>query len=187
MIWFRSLIEETAPVIIFGVAYYVFSIEVAAVAMVVAMTVVVSSTYYLRDVVPWFAVLSTLGCTLFLVVSLFLNDMTYFMASDTVLDGILGVVLFWSLKWKTPLLQILFERTFAISDRAWHTLTFRWGILFIALAVLNEFFRLYTSQQLWVYFKILSTVVILLFGCYQFTLSAKERIPGESNWLGLRR
>jgi len=186
MLWIRSAAEELTPIIVFGFANYFYSFEVAVLMMVGALVALTILTSASGRGLPWFAVISTAALSLFVGASVLLNDFSIFTASDTILDGMLGIILLWSLRWKQPLIKTLFERTFAITDEAWRILTWRWGILFVVLAVLNEVVRLNVTNDVWAYFKISATVFILLFGCYQFTLSARMRHPEESNWLGLR-
>ncbi len=186
MAWVRSAAEELTPIIVFGVTNYFYSFETAVLAMVGALVFIAVVTTISGRALPWFAIISTAALSLFVGVSILFDDFSIFTASDTILDGILGIVLLWSLRWKQPLIQTLFERTFAITDEAWRILTWRWGILFVVLALLNEIVRLNVSNEVWAYFKIGVTIFIVLFGCYQFTLSARMRHPEESNWLGLR-
>ena len=186
MLWIRSAAEELTPIIVFGFANYFYSFEVAVLMMVGALVALTILTSGSGRGLPWFAVISTAALSLFVGASVLLNDFSIFTASDTILDGMLGIILLWSLRWKQPLIKTLFERTFAITDEAWRILTWRWGILFLVLALLNEVVRINVSIDVWAYFKISATVFILLFGCYPFTLSARIRHPEESNWLGLR-
>lgn len=187
MTWLRSLIEEVSPIVVLGVVNNFYDFETAVVGMVATMVViVVGATVFGKDL-PWFAILSTVGVAVFAAMSYLLGDFGYFALSDTVLDGGLGLLLLWSLRWRETLLSKLFSRTFAITDKAWRILTVRWGVLFLILAILNEVVRLNFTNETWVNFKIIATTFILLFGCYQFTLSIKERIAAESNWLGLRK
>jgi intracellular septation protein len=187
MKWLRSLIEEVAPIVVLGTVNYFYSFEAGVGGMVASMLVIVLITSMSGKGVPWFAVVSTVGVASFAVLSYVLQDFSYFALSDTLLDGGLAILILWSLRWDETLLSKLFSRTFAITDKAWRILTIRWGVLFIILAVLNELVRINTTNETWVSFKIYATIFIILFGCYQFTLSARERIPGESNWLGLRK
>jgi intracellular septation protein len=187
MKWLRSLIEEVSPIVVLGVLNHFYGFETAVLGMVLTMVVIVSATSIFGKDLPWFAILSTVGVFTFAAISYFLGDFSYFALSDTILDGGLGLLLLWSLRWRVTLLSKLFSRTFAITDKAWRILTVRWGILFIILATLNEIVRLNFPNETWVNFKIAATAFIILFGCYQFTLSVKERIPEESNWLGLRK
>ena len=187
MKWLRSLIEEVSPVIVLGVVNSLYGFEWGVISMVATMIMVVVIVGLVDKDWPWFAILSTVGVAGFAILGYLLGDFGLFAISDTLLDGLLAVSLLWSLRWDETLLSKLFSRTFAITDRAWRILTVRWGVLFLILATLNEIVRQNFPNEAWVEFKIYATLFILLFGCYQFTLSVKERIPEESNWLGLRK
>jgi len=187
MKWFRSLIEEVSPIVVLGIINHFFGFEIAVFGMVGVMVLITLVTSVAGRGLPWFAILSTAGVFAFMAISYLLGDFSYFALSDTILDGLLGLVILWSLRWNETLLSKLFSRTFAITDKAWRILSLRWGILFIILATLNEVVRSNFDNDTWVTFKLVATTFILLFGCYQFTLSARERIIDESNWLGLRK
>ena len=186
MLWFRHLSVEFGPVVIFFVVDGWYGFTAATAAMVVATVLGVLLNWLLGDRPPLFAIVSTLAVTLFGAASIAYDDPTYFILSDTILDGLFGLILLGSLLLKKPILQTLFERSFAITDRAWRILSVRWGVFFLLLAATNEFIRLSYSEAVWVNFKLATVFIITAFGCYQFTLSVRERIPGESNWLGLR-
>lgn len=186
MIWLRGLLGEFGPILVFFVADWWLGFFGALLVMLVAtvLATVVRVVYDAR--LPWFAIVSTLGVLVFGLASVYWQEPDYFIVSDTILDGGFAVILYVSLWWRTPLLQRLFSSTFAISDRAWRVLTWRWATFFLVLAIVNEYIRIMYSEDVWVTYKLLSSLGILAFGCYQFTLSARERLPGVSNRLGLR-
>ena len=186
MKWFKNAVEEIAPVLVLGVVNSVYGFEIAVVSMVVTMTMVVVVVAVVDKDWPWFAIMSTVGVASFALLGYLLGDLRIFAVSDTILDGGLGLLILWSLRWDETLLSKLFSRTFAITDKAWRILTVRWGVLLITLAIMNEVVRLTASTDTWVSFKVYATTFMLVFGCYQFTVSIRERIPEESNWLGLR-
>jgi intracellular septation protein len=123
---------------------------------------------------------------LFAVPSLVTGDNAYFQLSDTVADGVFALLLLGSWSIKYPILKLLFGSVFAITDRAWHILSLRWGLLLLLLAITNETIRTIFSEDIWSWYKLFSTLGIMLFGCYQFTLSMRERLPDQSNRFGIR-
>ena len=186
MLWFFSAVEELLPVLAFFIVQQLYNFQAGLVVMVLLVLGLLALSYGFGRAAPRFAVASTVALLVFSVPSIVTGNSTYFQVSDTILDGLFALLLLGSRALGFPILKYLFERVFAITDEAWRILSLRWGLLFVVLAVLNEFFRLGYSEDVWAYFKLISTIGILLFGCYQFTLSAKMRIPGESNRLGLR-
>jgi intracellular septation protein len=186
MTWLLAGVEELLPVVLFFVVQLYHPFSTAVTLMVVSTVLLVGFAWWWGTGVPKFAVFSTLFLLLFAVPSVVLDDPRYFMVSDTILDGGFALMLLGSLWLKKTVLQYFFERIFALPDSAWRTLTWRWGILFLVLAVLNEFVRLNFDTATWSTFKLAATIFMLLFGLWQFRLSTRERIEGESNRLGLR-
>ncbi|MBO6538356.1 MAG: septation protein IspZ [Rhizobiaceae bacterium] len=187
MHWLFSAVEELLPVIVFFVGQQIAGFQVGLIAMVLLTLALLGAAHAFGRAAPRFALASTVALLVFSIPSIATGDSSYFQVSDTVLDGFFALLLLGSVVFGVPVLKFLFGQIFAITDEAWRILSLRWGFLFLVLAVLNEFIRLEYSESVWATFKLVSTIFILLFGCYQFTLSARMRIPGESNWLGLRR
>lgn len=73
------------------------------------------------------------------------------------------------------LLEPLFIALFDISDYRWLILSFRWGVFFLLLAILNEFFYQMYGRDVWVAYKFYLTIATAVFGFYQITLSKKYR------------
>lgn len=186
MQWLFHAIEELTPVIVFFVLQSRYDFVAGVIAMTVATVLLLGYAFLTKRGVPKFAVISTVSVLLFVVPTILTGESWWFQISDTILDGLFALLLLGSLVIKRPLLKLLFDRIFAITDEAWWILTVRWGILFLVLAILNEYIRMTYTDDVWSWFKLGSTIFVLLFGCYQFTLSRRMRIEGESNSLGLR-
>ena len=66
-----------------------------------------------------------------------------------------GVILLGGLFFfKTSLLRYVFDSAFRIDEEGWNKLTFRWGLYFIAMAVVNEIIWRNFSTNFWVAFKV---------------------------------
>ena len=186
MLWLFSAVEELLPVVAFFAAQQWYDFQTGLIVMLAVVAALLAISWGIGRAVPRFAVASTIALLVFSIPTIATGNTTYFQISDTILDGLFALLLLGSWSARFLILKYLFGRVFAITDEAWQILALRWGILFVVLAVLNEIFRLGFSQDVWAMFKLISTIFILLFGCYQFTLSARMRIPEESNSLGLR-
>jgi intracellular septation protein len=186
MHWLFSAVEELLPVIAFFVFQQWHGFETGLAVMTAIVIVLFAVSYTLGRAVPRFAVFSTVAFLLFSIPSIVTGENTYFQISDTIIDGFFALLLLGSWHFRFLVLKYLFGKIFAITDEAWRILSFRWGLLLLILAIANEYMRLVYSEDIWAAYKLISTVGIMLFGFYQFTLSAQMRIPEESNWLGLR-
>ncbi len=79
-----------------------------------------------------------------------------------------------------PLLGIVFDQMFHLTDEGWRKLTLRWALFFFALAVLNEIVWRNFSTDTWVSFKLFGVVPLtFLFGALQYPLLVKYQ-PGQS-------
>ena len=186
MIWLKNLLLELGPLLLFFVVDEYYGFFPAVAALIVSTLLTLLYTWYGERRLPYFALFTAVTVGLFGGVSILLKDADWFIISDTFLDIGFALALYISLWFKKPLLQVLFESSFAITDQAWRILTVRWTILFLLLAVVSEAIRQLYSVDTWVQFKALSVFIILGFGCYQFTLSRKMRLPEVSNSWGLR-
>jgi intracellular septation protein len=186
MLWVRNLLIEFGPILVFFVASEFVQFYQAVAVMLLATLAGVLVSLRKGDRLPLFAIFGTIALFIFGLATVITEDSNYYILSDTILDGLFALFLLGSLLFKKTLLQVLFENTFAITDKAWRILTVRWAFLFITLATINEFIRVNYPEDVWVNYKLSTVFIILFFGLYQFTLSKKERLPGVSNKLGLR-
>jgi intracellular septation protein len=186
MQWFWAGLEELLPIIVFFVVqlYYPFTWAVAA--MLLSTAAILGLAWFLGNGFPTFAFWSTVAVLLFAIPTLVTADPWYFTLSDTIVDGVFALLLLASLFTSRNLLEYLFGRIFALPTSAWRILTLRWGIVLLLVAIGNEYVRLTYNTNVWSVYKLVSTLGLLVFGLWQFRLSARERIVGESNWLGLR-
>ena len=62
-------------------------------------------------------------------------------------------VLLGGLVFRKPLLDIVFDQMFNLTDEGWRKLTLRWVLFFLALAVANEIVWRTQTTDFWVGFK----------------------------------
>lgn len=86
--------------------------------------------------------------------TLALQDKTFIMMKPTIVNTLFGLVLLGGLAFGKPLLSVVLDSMFALSDEGWRKLTFRWGLFFLALAALNEIVWRTQTEDFWVNFKV---------------------------------
>ncbi|MBN9023240.1 MAG: septation protein IspZ, partial [Rhizobiales bacterium] len=80
------------------------------------------------------------------------------------------------------LLGYVFDSVFRLTDEGWRKLTFRWGIFFLVLAVLNEIVWRVASTDMWVNFKVFGIMPItFVFTLLQLPLINRYSLPAEEN------
>lgn len=137
--------------------------------------------------IPWFPIYSAFFTLTFGGATLYWQDPHWLMVRDTLYDGIFGIIILIALSMRKNILKTFFLPLFALTERGWQVLAWRWAVFFLLIATANEIVRHLVSPEIWVYFKVLSTLTFIVFGVYQLTLTHRERLPEESNGLGMRR
>jgi intracellular septation protein len=78
-------------------------------------------------------------------------------------------------------IKYVFAQAFELDEAGWRKLTIRWGIFFLALALLNEMVWRATSTETWVAFKVWAIIPLLfLFALAQTPLVMKHQQPDKS-------
>ena len=86
-----------------------------------------------------------------------------------------GGVLLGGLAFGKPLLGMVFDSVFHLTEEGWRKLTLRWALFFLALAVLNEIVWRTQTTDVWVSFKVFG-VVPLTFLFARPAVSAADQI-----------
>jgi intracellular septation protein len=111
--------------------------------------------------------LVTLGFVLvFGGLTIALQDEQLIKLKVTFVNLLFGLILLGGLAFGKPLLRHVLDASFQLTEQGWRTLTFRWGLYFLAVAGLNEIVWRNTSTDTWVTFKSFGilplTIVFLL-------------------------
>jgi intracellular septation protein len=89
----------------------------------------------------------------------------------TIVNSLFAAVLLGGLFFGKALLGYVFDSAFHLSEEGWRKLTLRWGLFFIALAVLNEVVWRTQSTDFWVSFKVWGIMPLtLVFSAAQLPL-----------------
>ncbi|EFG2587126.1 septation protein A, partial [Escherichia coli] len=97
-----------------------------------------------------------------------------------IINALFGVVLLGGLAFGRSLLAYVFDSAFNLDAEGWRKLTFRWGLFFLFLAVLNEVTWRNFSEDAWVYFKTWGIMPItFLFTLSQMPLILKHSIDED--------
>lgn len=114
--------------------------------------------------------------------SIWLQDDTFIKMKPTIVNTLFGLTLLAGLFFGKSLLGYVFNAAFQLDAAGWRKLTFRWGMFFLFLAVLNEVVWRNFSDDFWVNFKVWATMPItILFTLAQMPLIMRhsiEKSPG---------
>lgn len=108
--------------------------------------------------------------------TLWLQDDTFIKLKPTIVNTLFGSVLLAGLFFNKSFVGYVFDSVFQMTDEGWRKLTFRWGIFFFVLALLNEIAWRTLSTDAWVTFKVFGVMPItLVFTAFQLPLIMREQ------------
>jgi intracellular septation protein len=109
-----------------------------------------------------------------------LHDETFIKMKPTIIYVMFAVLLFGGLWFNKPLLAIVFDSVFELTDEGWRKLTLRWATFFLALAVVNEIVWRTQTTDFWVSFKVFGVLPLtFIFAALQFPLLQKYALTKE--------
>jgi len=109
--------------------------------------------------------------------TLILQDELFIKLKPTIIYVLFGGVLLGGLAFGKPLLGMVFDSVFNLTDEGWRKLTLRWALFFLALAVLNEAVWRTQTTDFWVAFKVFGVVPLtFVFAALQVPLLTKYAV-----------
>jgi intracellular septation protein len=86
-------------------------------------------------------------------------------------------VLLGGLAFGKPLLGVVFDSVFNLTEEGWRKLTLRWALFFFALAVLNEVVWRTQSDSFWALFKLVGVLPLtFVFAALQYPLLSRYAV-----------
>ena len=133
-----KLALDLGPLALFFFANSRYGIFVATATFMVAVLVALAVSYVLTRHLPIMPVVTAIIVVVFGGLTLFLHDATFIKVKPTIIYALFGAVLIGGLMFNKPLLGVVFDSMFHLTEEGWRKLTLRWAIFFLVLAVLNE-------------------------------------------------
>lgn len=169
-----KLTFDLGPLVIFFLANSRYGIFVATATFMVAVVAALAASYALTRVLPIMPVVTAIVVLVFGGLTLVLHDATFIKVKPTIIYALFGAVLLGGLAFNKPLLGVMFDSLFHLTETGWRKLTWRWALFFFALAILNEIVWRNTSTDVWVDFKVFAVLPLtFLFGALQYPLLKK--------------
>lgn len=162
-----KLVLELGPLGIFFFANARFDIFWATGSFMVATLVALAVSFALTRKLPIMPLVTGIVVVVFGGLTLYLHDETFIKMKPTIVNTLFGVVLLGGLFFGKSLLGYVFDSVFHLTDEGWRKLTFRWGLFFLVLAVLNEVIWRSFPTDVWVNFKVFGIMPLT----FLFTLS----------------
>jgi intracellular septation protein len=179
--WLSPLVDY-GPLVVFFTSYFIWGLLPATAALMGATAVALVLSLAIRRKVPLLPVITAAIVGVFGGLTLWLQDETFIKMKPTIIQAIFAAVLLGGLAVGRPLLKPLLGAALPpMAEAGWRQLTLRYGLFFIAMAVLNEAVWRTQSTDFWVTFKVFGIIgLTLLFGVAQVPLINRWKLPEEA-------
>ena len=153
---------------------------IATALFMVAMLISLAVSLVLTRRLPIMPLVTGIVVLIFGGLTLWLQDETFIKMKPTIVNTLFGSALLGGLLFGKSLLGYVFDSVFKLTDEGWRKLTFRWGLFFFVLAVLNEIVWRNFSTDMWVNFKVFGIMPLtFLFTMTQLPLINRTQIETE--------
>ena len=156
-------------------------IYVATAVFIVATMLSLGAGYALLRKLPIMPLVSGVVVVLFGGLTLALQDELFIKLKPTIVNSLFGLVLLGGVYFRKPLLAIVLDSMFDLTDEGWRKLTLRWAAFFFVLAALNEIVWRTQSTDFWVSFKVFGIMPLtFVFALAQTPLLMRHEASGEA-------
>lgn len=146
-----------------------------------ATAIALAVSWLLTRTLPMMPLVSGVVVFVFGALTLYLQDDIFIKMKPTIVNTLFGGILLGGLFFGKSLLGYVFNSAFSLDAEGWRKLTFRWGLFFFVLAVLNEVVWRNFSTDFWVAFKVWATMPItILFTISQMPLILRHSLDNKN-------
>lgn len=179
---FLKLVLDLGPLALFFFANTRYGIFAATATFMVAILAALAVSYAMTRHLPIMPMVTAVIVVVFGGLTLILHDATFIKVKPTIIYALFGAVLLGGLFFNKPLLGVVFDSLFHLTEEGWRKLTWRWALYFFVLAVLNEIVWRNFSTNVWVDFKVFGvTPLTFVFAALQAPLLKRYAVePAEA-------
>jgi intracellular septation protein len=169
-----KLALDVGPLVLFFAINAKLGIYAATGVFMAAVLVALAVSYVLTRHIAVMPVVTAVVVLIFGGLTLVLHNDTFIKLKPTIIYALFAGALFVGLAFRKPLLGMVFDAVFDLTEEGWRKLTWRWALFFVFLAVLNEIVWRTQTTDFWVSFKLFGVLPLtLLFGALQYPLLQK--------------
>jgi intracellular septation protein len=173
-----KLALELGPLAVFFLSNGRAGLFMATALFMAATAVSLIVSWILIRRVPTMPLVTGVVVLVFGGLTLYLHDELFIKLKPTIVNTLFAVVLLGGLFFGKSFLAVVFDSAFNLTEEGWRKLTFRWGLFFVFLAILNEIIWRNFSTDFWVGFKVWGVFPLtFIFAASQFPLLQRHAAP----------
>jgi intracellular septation protein len=166
-----KLALDVGPLVLFFAANARFEIFTATAIFMAAALAALAVSYALTRHLAIMPVVSLLIVLVFGSLTIALHDETFIKVKPTIIYLLFAATLYGGYLFNKPLLAIVFDSAFHLTEEGWRKLTLRWATFFLVMAAINELVWRTQTTQFWLGFKAFGAIPLtMLFAMLQYRL-----------------
>ena len=175
-----KLLIEMGPLVCFFAANWKAGIFRGTGIFMVATVVALTASWLLTRKLAMVPLVSAIFVALFGALTLWLHSDLFIKVKVTLINALFGAVLLGGVAFGRSYLKLVMGEAVKLTEAAWRTLSIRWGLFFLFLAVLNEIVWRSVSTDAWVNFKVFGLLPLtLVFAIANAPFMSKHMIEDE--------
>ena len=168
---------EIIPISGFFIGSQYFNLILAAFISLILSLVVIITFYILEKRVSKFQIFSISMSTLLTSAAYLLDNENFIKIQPTIFNGFFSFVLLIGLIYKQSMMKQFFGSQFFLTDETWYKLSFRWGLFFLFLTIINEITWRKLETEDWIFVKVFILMPLVgIFMLAQLPLTLNGRI-----------
>ncbi len=178
----RRTILDFGPLLLFFAAYKLAGLFAATATIMVAAIVAVCLGYWSDRKIHPVPLATAVIVLIFGGLTLYLNDPTFIKIKPTMIYALFGVTLFGGLYFNRPFVRYVLGAAVTLDEAGWRILTWRFGLFFFAMALINELIWRNFSNDIWVDYHVFGGVgLTVLFSLSQVPFLLKHQIDTQGD------
>jgi intracellular septation protein len=178
---FVKLLIDLGPLLAFFLTYARTDIfKATGVLMAATVVALVASRFFLGR----FAIAPAATAVLVVVfggLTFLLDDPSFIKMKPTIINLLFAAILGYGIFTGRPLLKMFMGEALRLTDDGWHTMTVRWTVFFVVMAVMNEIVWRNFSEAAWVNFKVFGILPLtLIFAMAQIGLIKRHETRADT-------
>mgnify|MGYP006082262657 FL=1 len=167
---------EIIPISGFFISSQYFSLIVAAFISLILSLLVIVTFYIMEKRVSKFQIFSITMSALLTAGAYSLDNENFIKIQPTIFNGFFCFVLLTGLLYKKSMMKQFFGSQFFLTDITWYKLSFRWGLFFLFLTIVNEIAWRQLETEDWIFVKVFILMPLVgIFMLSQLPLTLRGR------------
>ena len=167
---------EIIPISGFFISSQYFSLIIAAFISLILSLLVIVTFYIMEERVSKFQIFSITMSALLTAGAYSLDNENFIKIQPTIFNGFFCFVLLTGLLYKKSMMKQFFGSQFFLTDITWYKLSFRWGLFFLFLTIVNEIAWRQLETEDWIFVKVFILMPLVgIFMLAQLPLTLRGR------------